>query len=65
MLWLREVSLSEGDIRDCVDLLDAAAAVADYQLAFGAAFEVTAVCPDGSFLKDLASGLRELADAIA
>ena len=65
VLWLRDVSLSEDDIRDCADLFDAAAAVVDYQLAFGVAMEVTAVCPDGSFLKDLASGLRELADAIA
>ena len=65
VLWLRDVSLSEDDIRDCADLLDAAAAVVDYQLAFGVAMEVTAVCSDGSALKDLASGLRELADAIA
>ncbi len=65
VLWLRDVSLSEDDIRDCADLFDAAAAVVDYQLAFGVAMEVTAVCPDGSSLKDLASGLRELADAIA
>ena len=65
VLWLRDVSLSEDDIRDCADLLAAAAAVVDNQLAFGAAMEVTAVCPEGSFLRDLASGRRELADAIA
>ena len=65
VLWLRDVSLSEDDIRDCADLFDAAAAVVDYQLAFGVAMEITAMCPDGSSLKDLASGLRELADAIA
>ena len=65
VLWLRDVSLSEDDIRDCADLFDAAAAVVDYQLAFGAAMEVTAVCPEGSFLRDLASGLRELADVVA
>ena len=65
VLWLRDVSFSEDDIRDCADLLDAAAAVVDYQLAFGAAMEVTAMCPDGSSLRDLASGFRKLADAIA
>ena len=65
MLWLCDVSLSEDDIRACPDLFDAAAAVFDYQLAFGVAMEVTAACSDGSALKELASGLRELADAIA
>ena len=64
-LWLRELSNSLADLRNCADLLDAAAAVVDYQLRGGISMEVTAVCADGSALKALASEMRELADAIA
>ena len=64
-LWHRELSNSLADLRNCADLLDAAAAVVDYQLRGGISMEVTAVCADGSALKALASEMRELADAIA
>ena len=46
------------------DVLDAAAEVVDFQLRGGISMEVTAVCTDGATLRTLASGLRELVDAI-
>ena len=68
VLWLRDISGSlrhlQDDVRDCAELLDAAGKVIDYQLLFGISMKVTAVCADGSALKVLARGLRELADAI-
>ena len=45
-------------------MLDAAAEVVDFQLRGGISMEVTAVCTDGATLRTLASGLRELVDAI-
>ena len=64
VLWLRKLSGSvcEDDVRDCADLLEAAGEVDDYQSRFGMSMRVT--CADGSALKDLASRLRELADAM-
>ena len=64
VLWLRKLSGSvcEDDVRDCADLLEAAGEVDDYQLRFGMSMRVT--CADGSALKDLASRLREFADAM-
>ena len=63
-LWLRKLSGSvcEDDVRDCADRLEAAGEVDDYQLPFGMSMRVT--CADGSALKDLASRLREFADAM-
>ena len=57
--------LSGANLFDCADVLDAAAEVLDFQLRGGILMEVTAVCADGRALRTLASGLRELADAIA
>ena len=66
VLWLRKLSGSvcEDDVRDYTDLLEAAGEVVDYQLRFGMSMRVTAVCAEGSALKDLASRLREFADAM-
>ena len=52
------------DLRECAHLLDAAAAVVDCQLEAGIAMEVVALCSDGSGLRAIASGLRDLVDAI-
>ena len=57
--------LSGANLFDCADVLDAAAEVLDFQLRGGILMEVAAVCADGRALRTLASGLRELADAIA
>ena len=67
VLWLRKLSGSvcEDDVRDCADLLEAAGAVVDYQSCFGISMRVTAACADGSALRDLSSGLRDFADAMA
>ena len=69
VLWLSDVwgSLQheENLLRNCVDLLDAARVVVDYQLLFGVSMEVAVVCGDGSVLQSLASRLGELADAVA
>ena len=56
--------LSGADLSDSADVLDAAAEVVDFQLRGGISMEVTAVCTDGATLRTLASGLRELVDAI-
>ena len=56
--------LSGADLSDCADVFDAAAEVVDFQLRGGISMEVTAVCTDGATLRTLASGLRELVDAI-
>ena len=66
LLWLCKLSGSvcEDDVRDYADLLEAAGAVVDYQLRFGISMRATAVCADGSALKDLASRLREFAIAL-
>ena len=68
VLWLRDLSSSlqhvQDDVLDCAELLDAAGKVVDYQLLFLISMGVTAVCADGSALRELARGLRELANAI-
>ena len=56
--------LSGADLSDSADALDAAAEVVDFQLRGGISMEVTAVCTNGATLRTLASGLRELVDAI-
>ena len=65
VLWLRKLSGSvcEDDVRDCADLPEVAGEADDYQSHFGMSMRVT--CADGSALKDLASGLRGSAGAIA
>ena len=69
VLWLSDVwgSLQHEEdlLRNCVDLLDAAGAVVEYQLPFGVSMEVAVVCGDGSVLQSLASRLGDLADAVA
>ena len=61
-VWLQE--LPKADLARCADVLDAAAEVVYFQLRGGISMEVTAVCADGAALRTLASGLRELVDAI-
>ena len=61
-VWLEE--FPKRDLARCADVLDAAAEVVDFQLRGGISMEVTAVCADGAALRTLASGLRELVDAI-
>ena len=61
-VWLEE--FPKPDLARCADVLDAAAEVVDFQLRGGISMEVTAVCTDGATLRTLASGLRELSDAI-
>ena len=56
--------LSGADLSDSADVLDAAAEVVDFRFRGGISMEVTAVCTDGATLRTLASGLRELVDAI-
>ena len=64
MLWLDNLSdPCAEDLRKCARLLDAAAAVVDYQLEAGISMEVVQVC-GGSGLRAIASGLRDFADAI-
>ena len=69
VLWLCDawgsLQHQEDLLHNCVDLLDAAGAVVDYQLCFGVSMEVAVVCGDGSVLQSLASRLGELADAVA
>ena len=60
--WLEE--FPSADLLHCADVRDAAAEVVDIQLQGGISMEVTAVCADGAALRTLASGLRELVDAI-
>jgi len=65
MVWLNNLSEPcAEDLRKCAHLLDAAAAVVDFQLEAGISMEVAAVCGDGSGLRAIASGLRDLVDAI-
>jgi len=65
ILWLDHFSdPCAEDLRKCADLLDAAAAVVDYQSEAGISMEVAAACGDGSGLRAIASGLRDFADAI-
>ena len=65
MLWLDDLSGPHAeDLRICADLLDAAAAVVDYQLQAGISMEVAALCVDGSGLRAIASGLRDFVDTI-
>jgi len=55
----------DDDFHDCADLLDAAAAVVDYQLSWGIHMRVTTIGHDGPSLRSLASALREFAAAVA
>ena len=69
LLCLRYVWASirqrEDDFHDSADLLDAAAAVVDYQLPWGIHMSVTTIGHDGPSLRSLAPALRETAGATA
>jgi hypothetical protein len=54
----------DDDFHDCAELLDAAAAVVDYQLSWGISMSVTTIGHDGPSPRSLAYALREFAAAV-
>ena len=65
--WLHSVGalIQAGEFHDCAAVLEAAAAVVDYQLSSSIAMTVAAFCGNGSVLRALASALRVFADTVA